>query len=179
MTTYIAGRRPTMTGRRPTMTGRRPTMTGRRPGRYRDNGRRLMPLGPVGLGRILPAAASTGGGLGVEGLRYRSSRWRAAIRCGGVAVAFRLLLSFRGIRPLWWEIKDSTQLNARAAMRPKTDSGYPKESQTHDQQGEADAAHPDHVGRANLPTLDLVVHDAGTLTAQRPHPAGLRERNRN
>jgi hypothetical protein len=158
-----------MTGRRSAMTGRRSAMTRRRPGRYRGNGRRLMPLGPVGLlGRIPPApvAASTGGGPGVEGARYRSSRWQAAIRCGGIAVALRL--SFRGKRPLWW---DPTKLKAPApAMRPKAQRGCPKEPQTHDQRGEANAPHPGHVRRADLPSLDRVVHDEGTLSGARPSP---------
>jgi hypothetical protein len=156
-----------MAWRRPAMAWRRPAMAGRRPGRYRGNGRRLMPLGPVGLlGRIPPApvAASTGGGSGVEGPRYRSSRWQAAFGCGGIAVAVPLLLGFRGKRPLWW---DPTKLKAPApAMRPKTERGCPKEAQTHDQQGEANAPHPGRVGRADLPPLDPVVHDEGTLSGE-------------
>ena len=151
-----------MTRRRPAMTGRRPAMTGRRPGRYRGNGRRLMPLGPVGLlGRIPPApvAASTGGGPGIERPRCGSSRWQAAIRYGGIAVALSLLLRFRGKRSLWW---DPTKRKARApALRPKTQRGCPKKPQTHDQRGEANAPHPGHVRRADLPSLDPVVHDEG------------------
>jgi hypothetical protein len=163
MTRCMAGRRRAMAGRRPAMAGRRPAMAGRRPGRYRGNGRRLMPLGPVSLlGSIPPApvAASTGRGRGGEGPRYRSSRWQAAIRCGGFAVP--LLLGFRGKRPLWW---DPTKLKAPApAMRPNTESGCPKDPQTHDQQGEANAPHPGRVGRAELPSLDAVVRDEGTLS---------------
>jgi hypothetical protein len=147
------------------MTRRRPAMTRRRPGRYRGNRRRLMSLGPVGLlGRIPPApvAASTGGGRGVEGPRYRSSPRQAATRRGGIAVAVPLLLGFRGKRSLWW---DPTKLKAPApAMRPNTESGCPKEPQTHDQQGEAKAPHPGPVGRAELPSLDSVVRDEGTLS---------------
>jgi hypothetical protein len=168
-----------MAGRRPAMTGRRPAMTGRRPGRYRGNGRRLMPVGPVGLlGRIPPApvAASTGGGPGIESPPCRSSRWQAAIRCGGIAVALPLL-RFRGKRSLWW---DPTKLKAPApALRPKTQRGCPKKPQTHDQRGEADAPHPGRVGRADLPSLDPVVHDEGTLAGARlSPPGGLRERSR-
>jgi hypothetical protein len=171
MTTCMAGRRPAMAGRRPAMAGRRPAMAGRRPGRYRGNGRRLMPLWPVGLpGRIPPApvGASTRGGPGVEGARYRSSRWQAATRCGGIAVALPLLLSFRGKRSLWW---DPTKRKAPApALRPKTQRGCPKEPQTHDQRGKANAPDPGHVRRADLPSLDPVVHDEGTLAALRPRP---------
>ena len=140
-------------------------MTGRRSGRYRGNRGRLMSLGPVGLlGRTPPApvAARTGGGCGVEGPRYRSSPWRAARRRGGIAVAVPLLLGFRVKRPLWG---DPTKLKAPApAMRPNTESGCPKEPQTHDQQGEAKAPHPGRVGRAELPSLDSVVRDEGTLS---------------
>jgi hypothetical protein len=171
MTTCMAGRRPAMAGRRPAMAGRRPAMAGRRPGRYRGNGRRLMPLWPVGLpGRIPPApvGASTRGGPGVEGARYRSSRWQAATRCGGIAVALPLLLSFRGKRSLWW---DPTKRKAPApALRPKTQRGCPKKPQTHDQRGKANAPDPGHVRRADLPSLDPVVHDEGTLAALRPRP---------
>jgi hypothetical protein len=167
----MAGRRPAMAGRRPAMAGRRPAMAGRRPGRYRGNGRRLMPLWPVGLpGRIPPApvGASTRGGPGVEGARYRSSRWQAATRCGGIAVALPLLLSFRGKRSLWW---DPTERKAPApALRPKTQRGCPKKPQTHDQRGKANAPDPGHVRRADLPSLDPVVHDEGTLAALRPRP---------
>jgi hypothetical protein len=171
MTTCMAGRRPAMAGRRPAMAGRRPAMAGRRPGRYPGNGRRLMPLWPVGLpGRIPPApvGASTRGGPGVEGARYRSSRWQAATRCGGIAVALPLLLSFRGKRSLWW---DPTERKAPApALRPKTQRGCPKKPQTHDQRGKANAPDPGHVRRADLPSLDPVVHDEGTLAALRPRP---------
>jgi hypothetical protein len=160
-----------MTGRRPAMTRRRPAMTGRRPGRYRGIGRRLLPLGPAGLlGRIppTPVAASTGGGPGIEGPRYRRSRWQAAIRCGGIAVALPLRLRFRGKRSLWW---DSTKVKAPApALRPKTQRGCPKQPQTHDQRREANAPHPGHVRRADLPSLDPVVHDEGTLTGATPSP---------
>jgi hypothetical protein len=159
-----------MTGRRPAMTGRRPAMTGRRPGRHRGNGRRLMPLGSVWLlGKTPPApvAASTGG-RGVEGPRYRSSRWQAAIGCSRIAVALPPLFNFRGKRPLWW---DPTKLKAPTpAMRPNTEGGCPKEPQTHDQHGEANAPHPGRVGRADLPSLDPVVRDDGTLSGARPSP---------
>ncbi len=173
----MAGRRPAMAGRRPAMAGRRPAMAGRRPGRYRGNGRRLMPLGPVGLlGCIAPApvAASTGGGPGIEGARYRTSRWQAATGYGGIAVALPLLLRFRGKRPLWW---DPTKVKAPApAIRPKTQRGCPKEPQTHDQRGEADAPHPGHVRRADLPSLDPVVHDEGTLASPTPLPGSASAR---
>jgi hypothetical protein len=146
------------------MTGRRPAMTGRRPGGYRGNGRRLMPLGSVWLlGSTPPApvAASTGG-RGVEGPRCRSSRWQAVIGCGRIAVAAPPLFNFRGKRPHW---RDPTKLKAPSpAMRPNTESGRPKEPQTRDQQGEANAPHPGRVGRADLPSLDPVVRDEGTLS---------------
>ena len=167
----IAWRRPATAGRRPAVAGRRPAVAGRRPGRYRGIGRRLMPLGPVGLlGRIPPApvAASTGGGPGVEGARYRSSRWQAAIGCGGIAVALALLLSFRGQRPLWW---DPTKRKARApGIRPKAQRGCPKEPQTYDQRGDANAPHQGHVRRADLPSPDPVVHDEETLAGATPSP---------
>lgn len=167
-------RRRTMTvcmaGRRPAMARGRPAMAGWRSGGW-GNGRRLMPLGPVGLlGCIPPApvAASTGGGPGIEGPRCRSSRWQAAIRCGGIAVALPLLLRFRGKRSLWW---DPTKRKAPApALRPKTQRGCPKKPQTHDQRGEANAPHPGHVRRADLPSLDPVVHDEGTLAGATPSP---------
>jgi hypothetical protein len=162
-----------MTGRRTAMTGRRTAMTGRRTGRYRGNGRRLRLLGRVGRpGRIPPSpvAASTGGGPGIEGPPCWSSRWQAAIRCGGIGVALPLLLRFRGKRSLWW---DPTKLKAPApALRPKTQRGCPKKRQAHDQRGEANAPHQGHVRRADLPSLDPVVHDEGTLAGATPSPPG-------
>jgi hypothetical protein len=157
------------------MTVRRPAMAGGRPGRYRGNGRRFMPPGPVwllGSTPPTPVAASTGGGRGVKGPRYRSSRWRAGMRGGGIAVAVSLLLGFRGKRLHWW---DPTKREAPAgAVRPNTQRGCSKEPQTGDQQGEANAPHPGRVGRAELPSLDSVVRDAGTLSGasreDRPFP---------
>ena len=153
------------------MTGRRPAMTRRRPGRYRGNARRLMRIGLLGCTPPAHVGASTGGGRAVEPPRYRSGRWQAAIRGGGIAVGLPLLLDFRGERPLWWDIENPIKLNAPApAMRPNTESGCPKEPQTHDQQGEANAPHPGNVGRADLPPLDLVVHDEETLPGATPSP---------
>ena len=171
MTTCMAGGRRAIAGRGPAMTGRRPAVTGRRPGRYRGNGRRLWPLGPVGLlGCVPPASvvASTGGGPSVEGARYSSSRRQAAVRCRGIAVALPLFLRFRGRRPLW---RDPAKVKAPTpALGPKTQRGCPKEPKTHNQRGEADAPHPGHVRRADLPSLDPVVHDEGTLAGATPRP---------
>ena len=170
MTVCMTGRRPTMAGRRPAMARGRPAVAGWRWGGW-GNGRRLMPLGPVGLLRCIPpapVAASTGGGPGIEGPRYRSSRWQAATRCGGIAVALPLFLRFRRKRSLWW---DPTKRKAPApALRPKAQRGSPKKPQTHDQRGEANAHHPGHVRRADLPSLDPVVHDEGTLAGATPSP---------
>jgi hypothetical protein len=168
-----------MAGGRPAMAGRRPAMAGRRPGRYRGNGRRLMPVGSVWLLGSTPPApvGATGGGPGIESPPpCQSSRWQAAIRCGGLAVVLPLL-RFRGKRSFWW---DPTKLKAPApALRPKTQRGCAKKPQTHDQRGKADAPHPGRVGRADLPSLDPVVHDEGTLAGARlSPPGGLRERSR-
>jgi len=159
-------------GWRPAMAGWRPAMAGRRPERYRGDGRRLMllrPVRPIGRAPPAPVAAITGGGAGVEGPGYRSSWRQAAIRCGGNGVAQPLLLNFRRNRPVWREIQDSTKLKPPLAGRgPETEGGCCKEPQSHDHQGEPDAPHPGHVGRADLPPLDLVVHDEGTLSGAWP-----------
>ena len=164
MTMCLTGRR------RPTVARRSPTVAGWR-SRGWGNRRRLMPLGPAGLLGCIPTAPvaiSTGGGPGVEGARYPSSRSQAASRCGGIAVALPLSLRFRGKRSRWW---DPTKRKAPApALRPKTQRGCPKKAQTHDQRGEANAPHPGHVRRADLPPLDPVVHDEGTLAGATPSP---------
>ena len=166
----MARRRPAMARRRPAMARRRPTVAGWRSGGW-GNGRRLVPLGPAGLlGCVPPApvATSTGGVPGVEGARYPSSRSQPAIRCGGLAIALPLCLRFRGKRSRWW---DPTKRKAPApALRPKAQRGSPKKPQTHDQRGEANAHHPGHVRRADLPSLDPVVHDEGTLAGATPSP---------
>ena len=171
MTTRMAGRRPAVTGGRPAVTRGRPAVTRGRPGRSRGNWRRFMPFGPVRLRGCVPPApvvASTGGGPRVEGACYPSSRWQAAIRCGGIAVALPLLPRFRGKRPLR---RDPTKVKAPGpALGPKTQRGCPKEPQTHNQRGEADAPDPGHVRRADLPSLDPVVHDEGTLAGATPPP---------
>src|SRR5262245_18772308 len=149
-----------MAGGRPAMAGGRPAMAGGRPGGHWGTGGGLMSPGPVwALARILPAPATAtiGGRRGDEGVRYRSSRWRAAIRCGGIVVTVPPFLRFQGQRPHWW---DATKRKAPASvMRPNTDSSCPQKAQTHDQHGEANAPHPGRVGRADLPSLDSVVRD--------------------